>query len=128
MTTHESYYYDSYAVIEFINGNERYKPFFGGSISGALTKHNLAEIYYWLRKHHAVEPEQAANVTERFSRFLVDYEIVDLCRAMELRIELGAKKLSYADALGYHLAKKMKIPFLTGDIAFKELDGVKFVK
>ena len=38
------------------------------------------------------------------------------------------KDLSYIDALGYNMALKNKIPFLTGDKEFKDLPNVIFVK
>lgn len=49
---------------------------------------------------------------------------------MILRYELRRKKLniSYADALGYFLSRKMGIKFLTGDPAFEKLKGVEFVR
>lgn len=124
--TATEYFYDSYAVIEYLNGNKAYQPFFGSSISGALTKLNIAEIYYRLRRDHG--PEMVANAVERFTTFLIDYEISDVYAAMELRIKLMPKNISYADAVGYHLAKKLKIPFLTGDMHFEGLAGVRFVK
>ncbi len=36
--------------------------------------------------------------------------------------------MSYADAVGYYLAQKNKLKFLTGDKEFEELAGVEFVK
>ena len=36
--------------------------------------------------------------------------------------------LSYADGLGYEVAQRMEIKFLTGDEAFKGLENVEFVK
>lgn len=135
------YYYDSYAVIEFIRGNEAYKVYFTDT-KGFLTKPNLAEVYHNMRKGSnggggsGFDAKRAAMVVERFALFLVGYDIKDICEAMELRLRLmqsNKKKrvhsdLSYTDALGYYLAQKMKIPFLTGDVYFKDLPGVEFVK
>jgi hypothetical protein len=36
--------------------------------------------------------------------------------------------LSYVDALGYVIATKMKIKFLTGDNAFEGMENVEYVK
>lgn len=54
----------------------------------------------------------------------------DYAEASALRIELKrrSRNLSLVDALGYVLAKRLKIPFLTGDREFRELDGVEYVK
>ncbi|MGQ9469125.1 MAG: hypothetical protein ACUVTD_04780 [Nitrososphaerales archaeon] len=52
----------------------------------------------------------------------------DIEDSMKLRLELKNKgfNLSYADALGYYLAGKLGIRFLTGDRVFKELANVEF--
>jgi hypothetical protein len=130
------YYYDSYAIIEFIKGNKEYKTYFTEA-TGVLTKANLAEVYYNMRKSGSggFDAKRAAAVVERFAVFLVEYDIEDVCGAMELRLQLiqnkkpgGGSDASYTDALGYYLAQKMEIPFLTGDIFFKGLPGIEFVK
>ena len=54
----------------------------------------------------------------------------DYAEASALRIELKkrGRNLSLIDALGYVLAKRLGIPFLTGDREFKDLDGVEYVR
>jgi len=54
----------------------------------------------------------------------------DYVEASALRIELKkqGKNLSLIDALGYVLAKRLGIPFLTGDRDFENLDRVEYVK
>jgi len=54
----------------------------------------------------------------------------DHAEASTLRIELKKqnRNLSLVGALGYVLAKRLKILFLTGDREFKDLDGVEYVK
>ena len=49
---------------------------------------------------------------------------------MKLRLELRRRghDVSYADALGYFLSKKMGIKFLTGDRTFRDLSGVEYVE
>jgi predicted nucleic acid-binding protein len=48
---------------------------------------------------------------------------------MKLRSKLKKNgcDISYADALGYYLALKSNVKFLTGDNWFKGLEGVEFV-
>jgi hypothetical protein len=36
-------------------------------------------------------------------------------------------RLSYVDAVGYVLAAELRLPFLTGDPAFKGVPGVEFL-
>ena len=49
---------------------------------------------------------------------------------MVLRSELKRKDkdISYADALGYSLSRKMGLRFLTGDKAFRGLAGVEYLE
>lgn len=87
------------------------------------------EIAYYY--HKSGNGAMAKQVADSFSRFLVDFDIDDIEQSMLLRSELKTNKkldISYADALGYYLAKKLKLKFLTGDSQFRGLDGVKFIK
>lgn len=131
MTTEgKVFFYDSYAVLAYISGEKAYATYFAddSQSSGALTKLNLMEVYFRAAKLHG--HQAAKQIVDRFSRYLVDFDIDDIAGSMELREELMKKRtgLSYTDALGYYLARKMKIPFLTGDSYFMGLDGVRFVK
>ena len=56
----------------------------------------------------------------------VDAEIIRC--AMEFRWNNIKKKFSMVDCIGYMLAQKKRLIFLTGDDAFKDLQGVEFVK
>ena len=49
---------------------------------------------------------------------------------MKRRLELRKRRLdlSYADALGYAVSLRLRLKFLTGDDAFKNLDNVEFVR
>ena len=48
--------------------------------------------------------------------------------AMKFRLANKKKKLSYADCIGYQLAKEHGLKFLTGDKEFENLPNVEFVK
>ena len=73
--------------------------------------------------------EAAAQVIKVFSKYAMDFGIVDIEGAMKLRFKLKKKgfDVSYADALGYYLANTSNVKFLTGDKYFKGLEGVEFV-
>lgn len=122
-----SYYYDSYAIIEFLDKNQKYKEYFTEH-QGILTTLNLMEVSYSLQKHFGFE--STATHLEPFLPYVVTFDLADIDAAMKLRLALEKKKLniSYIDALGYHLAKKYNVLFLTGDRHFKDLDNVEFVK
>jgi hypothetical protein len=49
---------------------------------------------------------------------------------IRFRLEMKNKKkyLSYVDALGYTIANRMDIPFLTGDMAFEDVPNAEYVK
>ncbi len=119
------YFYDSYAIIEFIGGSKGYKKFFEEP-SGVTTRLNLMEIYYSMMD----EPDIAEDVFASFSTVATDFSDEELKGAMRLRKELKAKKpdVSYVDALGYHIARERGLLFLTGDMAFEGLEGVEYVK
>lgn len=131
-TESKVFFYDSYAVLAYISGEKAYAGYFDDDdntqSSGVLTKLNLMEVYYRAAKLHG--HPAAKQVIDRFSRYLVDFDIDDIAGSMKLREGLMKKRmdLSYVDALGYYLARKMQIPFLTGDSYFKGLEGVEFVK
>jgi predicted nucleic acid-binding protein len=120
-------FYDSYAVLAYISGEEHFAKYFDKS-SGALTKLNLMEIYFRTAKLHG--HKSARQIIDRFSRYLIDFDTEDIAGSMKLREELMKKgmDISYADALGYFLSKKHKIRFLTGDLHFEKLDNVEYVK
>ena len=67
---------------------------------------------------------------ETFSKYLIDFGLGDISDAMKLRVKLKreGRDISYADALGFFLSGKMGIKFLTGDKAFRGLDGVEYVE
>ena len=51
----------------------------------------------------------------------------DAVKLGEPVVELETEKVSYVDALGYTLAQKHDLVFLTGDKAFKGIEGVEHV-
>lgn len=121
------YFYDSYAVMEYLNGNKSYGYYFDDA-DGVLTKLNLMEVYFKVLNVNGAKA--AKEVLGSFSKYLVDFDLSDIEGAMDLRLRLKKKgfDISYADAVGYYLAKQLGIRFLTGDDAFKGQDNVEFVK
>lgn len=86
------------------------------------------ETYYAvLRDYGEAAADRAYSAAAKYS---VEFDDEDVKRSMKKRLELRRKKLnlSYADALGYILSFKLKVRFLTGDNAFKDLDNVELVK
>src|SRR5487761_271500 len=108
------YFYDSYAVLAYTSGHAAYKEYFEEH-DGILTKLNLLEIFY--RSLEQYDLKVATDILASFYKYLIDFDSEDISSAMRLRLELKRKGLdiSYADALGYFLSRKMGIKFLTGD-------------
>ncbi len=121
------YFYDSYAVMAYLSDNPNYRAFFEEN-DGVLTKLNLIEISYRTMELHG--EEAAAQVAKLFAKYVVDFGVADIVGSMKLRLKLKRKgrNISYADAVGYYLALKNKLKFLTGDREFEDLENVEYVK
>ncbi len=119
------YFYDSYAVLAYLTDHPKYSAYFEEN-TGVLTKLNLMEVTYRILIEHGLHA--ARRVLTAFSRYQIDFSQPDILGAMKLRSSLKSRGLdiSYADALGYYIAQKQHIRFLTGDQAFKDLPNVEF--
>lgn len=120
-----TYYYDSYAIIEYISDNPSFISYFEEH-TGILTLFTLSEVYYSVLRESGLE--KAEIIFETVYPLVVPVAKETLKKAMQLRFYYKALKLSYADAIGYQVALERNIPFLTGDKAFKNLPAVEFKK
>ncbi len=122
------YYADTYALVEILRGNPSYERYAGGEL--VTSEFNLLELAYALTRDYG--REKAVEILRIVRAFIVIIQPTDedYAEASALRIESKkqCRNLSLIDALGYVLAKRLKIPFLTGDREFEELDGVEYVK
>lgn len=116
------FFFDTYALFEIIRGSTNYSPY--QEVAGATTIFNLAELNYGLKKEKDLKT--ADEITEKFSSALVPVTVNDVKEAMSLRLQ--KKDLSIPDAIGYVVAQRLGVKFLTGDEDFKEMPGVEFVK
>jgi uncharacterized protein len=118
----DTLFFDTYAFFEIIRGNPNYKKY--ENFAALTSIFNLAELNYNLKKEK--NKEIADFITEKYSSLLVEVTKIDIIEAMDFKIK--NKKLSIPDSIGYILAKKHKVKFLTGDEQFKGMDNVEFVK
>ena len=118
----ESYFFDSYAIFEMLDGNLNYEKY--KSSLTVLTKMNLFEIHYGILKEKG--KEKARKILEKFSDGVVDFINDDIINASELKKQ--NPKRSMTDCIGYAVSLRLKIKFLTGDKEFEKLDNVEFVK
>lgn len=83
------------------------------------------EVYYVLLRDGMPEAD-AREVVRPWRAHLIDFAFEDVLDAMTLRNRMNRKRrnLSYADAIGYHLAQKHRLQLLTRDPGLKGLPGV----
>jgi predicted nucleic acid-binding protein len=120
-----SYFFDTYAMIEIYYGNPNYKCHLDDGV--ITTKLNLMEVYYHMLREHG---EKVANkYYDANLHYAVDILDSDIKDAMKFRMAQKTKwNISYVDAIGYTMAKRMKVKFLTGDMAFEKMANVEYVK
>ncbi|MBI4451720.1 PIN domain-containing protein [Candidatus Woesearchaeota archaeon] len=118
------YYYDSYAVIEYINDNPAFASFFEEH-TGILSIFHLVEIYYSVLREDS--RDKAAEVLNALWPLTVQVAKETVEKAMAFKLAHRKDELSYADCIGYALAQERNILFLTGDKAFRSVKGTQFV-
>jgi len=121
----ETFFFDTYAFFEIIKGNSNYRNFVKG-ISIVTTRLNLMELYYWLLIKKG--KKEADRYYDFFLKFAIDVDDETIKEAMQFRVSNKNKNLSYVDCIGYTISIRNKIGFLTGDIQFKDLPNVEFVR
>jgi hypothetical protein len=120
-----SYYLDSYAMLSYLEGNKSLSPYFEEE-NLVTSSFNIAELYYHLLSRKG---EQLADEwTIPFVAISSNPSPLTIKNAMKFRLTNKKKSLSYADCIGYQMAKERNLKFLTGDIQFKGLPNVEFVK
>ncbi len=117
-------FFDSYALFEIIKGNPDYEKY--KKVNILLTKLNLFEIYYGFLKED--NKEIALTLLNRYNEFVTDFDTEIIENAAKLKLMYKKRKLSMTDCIGYTLANKFKVKFLTGDMQFKDLPNVEFVQ
>ncbi len=89
---------------------------------------NLMEVYYAvLTDYGQASAEKAYSAA---SKYAVEFGDQDVKEGVKRRLALRKERLdlSHADSLGYTVSLRLRLKFLTGDEAFKNLDNVEFVK
>ena len=120
--TKTAFFFDTYAFFEIIRGNPTYEQYADASI--ITTVFNIAELNYALKKEVA---EKTANeYAEKYWNFVVPVTLADVTKATSLKRK--HKDLSIPDVIGYVVAERHNVNFLTGDEGFRNLPNVEFVK
>ncbi|MFH0870627.1 MAG: PIN domain-containing protein [archaeon] len=125
MELEETYFFDTYALYSIVMGYPDYNKY-SEQVRIATSRMNLIELHYCLLRDFGKE---VADIKfEHFKRFIIGISDDVIKNANEFRYRNKKKKLSYVDCIGYVLARSRGMKFLTGDNAFKGMDGVEFVK
>ena len=122
--TDQIYFFDSYAIIELIQGKESYKKYAEAVV--VTTKLNLFEVYQTI--FQTVSEDQADDFLEKYYSLAVDYDKLIIKEAAVMRLKYKKRNISLVDCIGYCLARKLGIPFLTGDKEFEQFENVEFAK
>ncbi len=119
----EYYFFDTYAIIELINGNPNY-DFVKESviITGVM---NLVEVYYALLLEN--NREIVDSIIKIFNFEFLDINPQTAIESALFRYKHKKKSLSYIDCIGYNLALHNNLKFLTGDKGFRDFENVKYI-
>lgn len=120
----KKFFFDSYAIIELNEGNENYKRYLEEDIITSVL--NIGEVYYHYLKYY--DKRTAEYWHKKIFTHILEITEEVMNEAMELKFHHKKSKLSMVDCVGYILAKKHNLNFLTGDKEFKDLPNVEFVK
>ena len=120
----DNYLFDSYAIIELIEGNEAYAKYSAESVS--ITIFNLVEIYWVVLNR--LDESKAEKIYEQYKDAVVEIDDETLKEAVRFRKKYKKRDLSYADCIGYIYALRNDLKFLTGDKEFEDMKNVEFVK
>ena len=116
------YFFDTSAFFEILRGNPDYKKYINAQ--ALTTIFNIAELNYCLKKER--DKKAADAISEGYWPYVVEVGLDDLKKAMDLKIK--NKKLSIPDVIGYTIARRYNVKFLTGDEGFRNMPHAQFVK
>ena len=119
-----NYFWDSYAVIEYLHGNRNYQKFASKEVN--ITIFNLADIYWSCISEYS--EKDSNEIYEKYKEAVKEVDDSVLKEAMKFRKENKKKEVSYTDCIGYIYAKQHNLIFLTGDKEFEKFSDVEFVK
>jgi uncharacterized protein len=120
-----TFFFDSYALIEIFEKNLNYKKY--SNINAVTSYFQVYETYYILIKNN-YNFEEIKDFFSFLQNLCVNLNFDWIPKSVEFRRKHKKRDLSYADCLGYIIAKELGIKFLTGDKEFKDLPNVEFVK
>ena len=118
------FFFDTYAIIEMIKGNPNYRKYLNKDL--ITSDMNLFELHLHLMREFG--RELATTIIEECYEKVIEFDIIDIENTTQFKIENSNLRPSIPDSLGYNLAKRHGLSFLTGDKAFEGMENVEFVK
>jgi len=124
----ERYYADTYALVAIIKGDKNCSAYTDKIL--VTTEFNLLELAYALTRDFGAEKARRVLKIIREDLEIIQPTDEDYINAALLRqkVKREGKNLSLIDCLGYVIAERLNIPFLTGDREFRDLENVKYVE
>lgn len=122
------YFLDTYALIEIAEKNHNFEKYTNAAISVTSDLNLMETKYILIRNYGTVVSEPIVSLFEKIS---IAPTRVDLLNASDFKLKMKKENnvnVSYIDATGYEIAKRIEAKFVTGDKAFEKLENVEFVK
>jgi len=120
-----TFFFDSYALIEIYEKNFNYEKYVKANV--VTSYFQVYEVYHSLIRN-GYSKEEIKDFFEFLQNLCIELDFDWIPLSVEFRKEHKKRDLSYADCLGYVIAKELNIKFLTGDKEFEDLPNVEFVK
>ena len=117
------YLFDTYAIMEIIEGNKNYKGYLDSDV--VINNFIFAELCYVLFRD---KDKKAKEHLSKYSKYIISVKPEWIEEAMQFRLKWKDRGVSITDCIGYVMAKKIGIKFLTGDKEFEKMENVEFVK
>lgn len=123
------FFADTYALLAHYNGSTRFRPYFAEH-DLATTSLNLVEFAYALMRAGIGDEREIVSLLAPLRTLVVEPEPAVVQSAASMKASMAKRGLScsYVDAWGYSTARSLRVPFLTGDAAFRDVPHVEFVK
>ncbi|MBS3125905.1 PIN domain-containing protein [Candidatus Woesearchaeota archaeon] len=115
---------DTYALVEISRGNPSFSKYEAEAF--LITDVILAEFYGIVLREH--DERTADYWFRRLAAYSKPMSKELLVESVKYRCKHRAKRLSFFDCAGYIFARSQRIPFVTGDKEFRDVEGVEFVK
>ena len=121
-----AFFFDTYALIEIINGNEKYLKYKNEIIYTSLL--NVAELWQALLRdfNEAIAKEIYSKMN--LAILEIDEKLIINAVSFRFHSKKNKRNFSLPDTVGYLSARKYGIKFLTGDKEFRDFENVEFVK